>query len=254
MDVFIHDIIKRIESKIEGKKIANRSILHINRVTFDNRLENLQYDIIQKDYNKNMKKKKRTINLPKKSGIKAKTLPTFLWYLKEDSSHGDRFFVSVDDIKWKTTSSNKVSLNYKLEEAKNFLRNLKNERKDIFEKYSMNGDFNKKGNELLKEYLIIAQNLNYNTNIIQINENTDKFLKEDLTNLNNFEQKLLQKFNPQEGGFNINSIYKDYKNKYLKNLPKYCYYKELLGNKGYFYIKNHPSCDFLKVLIILIYQ
>ena len=242
-DIFIHDVIKKIESKLNNIKYVHRPILHINRITFDNRLENLQYDSTIKDYNKNMKKKKRTINLPSNSGINVKKLPTFIWYLKEDNSHGERFFISVDDIKWKTTSSNKVSLKYKLEEAKKFLRNLKNTRMDIFEKYSMNGDFNKKGNELLKDYLTIAKNMGYKNNIIQIDYNTNKVLKEDLSGLNSFEKQMLNQLNPQKGGSNINSLYKKYKKKYINNLPKYCYYKELSSGKNdYFYIKSHPNC------------
>ena len=49
-------------------------------------------------------KKKRTIKLPKSSGITPDDIPTYIWYVKETANHGDRFVVEIGDIKWKTTS------------------------------------------------------------------------------------------------------------------------------------------------------
>ena len=53
--------------------------------------------------------------------------------MKPNGSHGDRFMVEIGDVKWKTTSSKKLSLKYKLEEAKLFLRQLKRESPELFE-------------------------------------------------------------------------------------------------------------------------
>ena len=72
--------------------------------------------------------------------------------MKPDSSHGERFMVNIGDINWKTTSTNELSLKYKLEEAKMFLRHLLRSRPDLYEEYSMNGDFNKEGIDLLNSY------------------------------------------------------------------------------------------------------
>ena len=86
----------------------------------------------------NYKKKKRTVKLPEGCNIEPNELPTYIWYLKENGSHGSRFSVEVGNIKWKTTSSKKVSLRYKLEEAKKFLRELKKTNSDLFNKSSFN--------------------------------------------------------------------------------------------------------------------
>ena len=251
VDIFIHDLVKKIQHKLYGSLLLSKSILHINRIPFDNRIENLQYDCIDKDYNKNIKKKRRTISLPRSSGIKVDNMPTFLWYLKPDTSHGERFFVSVDDINWKSTASTKMSLKYKFEEAKKYLRYLKEVRPDIFQKYSMNGDFNERGYELLNEYFDICKtggvakiyktiNLFFsgiNSENIFENELTDKFLSEDLRKLNNFEIQVLKNFNPENCTcVNVKELYGIYKTKIIEKLPKYCY-----NNSDYFYIEGHPG-------------
>ena len=79
------------------------------------------YDTSDKEITKNLEKKARIINL-KGGGINANNLPSFVWYLKPDSSHGERFMVKLDSINWKSPSSKDLSLRYKLESAKQFLR------------------------------------------------------------------------------------------------------------------------------------
>jgi hypothetical protein len=49
------------------------------------------------------------------------------------------------DLKWKTTSCDKLSLKYKLEEAKKFLRQYKQRNPEEFMKNSMNSDLNANG-------------------------------------------------------------------------------------------------------------
>jgi len=155
-DVYLHEIIMAIKQKEDGKKKPDKPILHINKINLDNRVENLMFDTADKDVNKNVKKKARTIELPVTSGIKPAEIPTYVWYMKPNGSHGDRFMVEIDDIKWKTTSSNKVSLRYKLEEAKLFLRQLKEKRPGLFDDYSMNGDFTKEGKDLSESFYDIV--------------------------------------------------------------------------------------------------
>ena len=112
--------------------------------------------------------------------------------MKPDISHGERFLVEVGDVSWKTTSSRNLSLKYKLEEAKKYLRNLKQKRPDLFEEYSMNGDLNKYGLEQLTSFFEISQNAGY-TNLKKINlsDNTDVYLKENTKGLSDYEIDLL---------------------------------------------------------------
>lgn len=151
-EVYLHEIIMRLKQEDNGHKILTCPIIHINRMGLDNRRDNLIYDTQDKTICKNQKKKKRTLELPESSGINPDDIPTYVWYMKANGSHGDRFMVAIGDISWKTTSSKHMSTKYKLEEAKLFLRNLKEERPDLFEDYSMNGDFTKEGKELLESY------------------------------------------------------------------------------------------------------
>ena len=88
--VFLHELIM----SLKDKKNANQPIQHINRISVDNRLSNLKF---VEDININYKK--RTVKLPKNSGIDPNEIPTYIWYLKENGSHGDRFSVEISNIK-----------------------------------------------------------------------------------------------------------------------------------------------------------
>ncbi|AYV77330.1 MAG: hypothetical protein Barrevirus36_2 [Barrevirus sp.] len=161
-DYYLHELIMSLKNKDEGLDNELVPIIHINRIGLDNRRENLIYDIADKDINKNTKKKKRTVVLPKNCGIKPNMIPTYIWYMKPDQTHGERFMVSIGDIMWKTTSSNDLSLKYKLEEAKMFLRHLLRERPDLMDLYSMNGDLNREGLILANSYYDIVHDIGYN--------------------------------------------------------------------------------------------
>ena len=103
--------------------------------------------------------------------------------------------VDVGDVNWKSTGSKKVSLKYKLEETKKYMRHLKNARPDLFNEYSMNGDLNKNGVGLLDDFLNISKDAGYYLNDIS-NANTEKYLKEDTVGLSNEEINLLTSFVP----------------------------------------------------------
>jgi hypothetical protein len=186
-EVFLHELIMNLRNK----KNINKSIIHVNRVGLDNRTENLMYDLPNKEINKNGKKKQRTIHLPE-SGINISKIPTYVWYMKADGTHGERFVVDIGDIKWKTTSSNHVSLKYKLEEAKLFLRHLFRSRSDLYEQYCMNGDYTKEGKELLNTYYDIIHLAGYNHIKRYIPENlTSDLLKPSYSDLDEEERMLL---------------------------------------------------------------
>lgn len=192
-EISLHDVVM----KIADGEIKPKSILHINKLGVDNRRSNLNYDTNDKDITKNIKKKSRTLVLPDDCGIVPNEIPSYVWYLKEDSTHGDRFVVDIGDIKWKSTASKKVSLKYKLEETKKYMRHLKTTRIDLFDDYSMNGDLNEEGLDLIGEFLNISQKAGFNLNAEVRNKNTSKFLKENLNGLSDEEIMLLELFNPE---------------------------------------------------------
>ena len=159
-DIFIHNILMILKSHDLKEPAQETSIIHLNRIGLDNRRDNLFYNTNNKTINKNIKKKKRTINLLDKN-IDSSKLPTYVWYLKENGTHGERFSVNIGDIKWKTTSSKKVSLLEKLELAKDYLKNLKKTNPEYFLTFSMNGDLNKQGYELKKSFIDIIKKAGY---------------------------------------------------------------------------------------------
>lgn len=248
-EVFIHDIVMILINQESKQKSKKKPITHINTLGIDNRRQNIIYDITNKQINKNMKKKKRTIILPELSGINPNELPTYVWYLKPNKSHGERFMISVNDIKWKTTSSKKLSLRYKLEEAKKYLRELKKNNPSIFENNCMNGEYTKKGKDLLKSFYEIIYQAGYtHINPKTLDGITDSYLKENKQSIRKYkEKKLINNFNI------YNIINTDKRRRVFSNLPinsgidpnslpKYTYYKPPYKYRGdCFVIENHPS-------------
>lgn len=186
----MHQLVMIIASKIfpDRYTLKKLPILHINRINFDNRIANLVYNT--DSTLKTTKKKRRIIDLSKK-GVDSSTLPTYIWYMKADQTHGERFFVNIKNIvSWKSSSSNALSLRYKLEESKLFLRKLLKEKRDSFSQ-SMNGDLSSVGYQLYEEYEAIIQSIGYSMN--HPLNNTYNFLKPDYKGLTVDEIELLEK-------------------------------------------------------------
>jgi hypothetical protein len=192
VEINLHELVMSLYNKENSLTKKDNNIIHINKIGIDNRIENLIYDTPDKKFSKNFKKKERIIEFPKESGIIPNNIPSFMWYLKPHDTHGERFSINIGDIHWKTKSSKNLSLKYKLEEGKKYLRELKQFNPSIFENKSMNGEFNIKGKELLDSFYIIIKEAGYNNlKYISTNNLTDKYLKENLKGLTNYEIELL---------------------------------------------------------------
>ena len=248
-EVYLHEVIIALRNEDLREKTLEKPIIHLNKVGLDNRRDNLIYDIVNKERNKSSKKKSRTITFPSESGINVNDIPTYVWYMKPNGSHGSRFMVEVGDVTWKTTSSKKFSLAYKLEEAKKFLRELKCSRPDLFENHSMNGDYTKMGAQLLESFYDIIERANYD-NIVRVSppKKTDQILKPGMRNIKAKERQILKSQGnftnkTQNGGRRrvINNLPKELAS---SKLPKYCYYRPQTKTRGdYFVIENHPLQD-----------
>lgn len=244
-EVFLHELIMGLKMYDNEDKILEKPIVHLNKINLDNRRDNLMYDTTDKELHKNLVKKRRTIKLPTNSGIKTEEIPTYVWYMKPNGSHGERFMVQVDDIKWKTTSSKKLSLRYKLEEAKKYLRELRKERPELFEEYSMNGDFTKEGGNLMDSYYSIVEKAGYDHIQRKIPEKcTNRLLRQGKPSRK--EQQILRSQNNLIGGSErkrriMSNLPKDC-GVSIQEIPKYCYYRPVYRNRGdYFVIENHPN-------------
>ena len=184
--LYLHEIVYYLRNNRRNE----RPLIHINKIGLDNRYVNIIEDTLNKDIKKNLNKKSRTIKL---KSIDTSKIPSFVWYLKQDNSHGERFQVELGDLKWKCTSCDKLSIHYKLEETKKFLREYKKQNPIEFKIYSMNSDLNDNGKLLKNEFYSILKSINMNYEYT-INSNTDILLKEDISKLNNLEKKLLNDF------------------------------------------------------------
>jgi hypothetical protein len=193
-EFYLHEIIMRL---VDPTNDVVKPIIHINRLGVDNRRENLHYDDANKFVTKNLKKKDRTIVLPKLSHVKASDIPSFTWYVKEDDTHGERFMVRLGEIGWKSSSSKLLSLKYKFEETKKWLRELKISQPELFIQHSMNGDMNGRGQILLKEFYGVAEKAGFkNFQKFYGSENTDKYIREDLSGLTDEEVLALREYVP----------------------------------------------------------
>jgi len=185
--LYLHEIIYYIVTNNKNHK----PLLHINKICLDNRFENLMEDTTDKIIKKNLNKKERTIKL---KPIDTSKIPSYVWYLKKDKTHGERFQVNLGNIKWKCTGCNNLSIYYKLEETKKFLRQYKQKNILEFKQYSMNSDLNENGLKLKNNFYNILNMIGlkyiYSTDI-----NTDCLLNEDISKLNSLEKYLLKEFN-----------------------------------------------------------
>lgn len=195
--VYLHDLI----IKLNKANPYNHNVSHINRINFDNRLCNLLVDTTENEISKSLIKKKRTVELDDLE-VDVDKIPTYVVYAKPNEYHNGRFVINIPgELIWYTTSSKDVSINYKLEEAKKYLRYLNRTRPDIFMEKSMNGDLTSFGKTMLHDYSKLIQYAGYSfddrINIMETN--TPKYISENLENLSKKERILLKIFDPAKG-------------------------------------------------------
>lgn len=167
---------------------------HINRIKSDNRNSNLRL-ITQSEQNKNQSKQKRTTILPENCGINSQDIPTFIWYIKANGSHGDRWCIEIKGkYIWKTTSSKILSTKCKFELAKKHLRNLIDLQPELFIGHCMNGELSNIGKLLENEYIDILRLAGYNYNK---NNNLKNYLQENLIGLTEDEITKINEYESQ---------------------------------------------------------
>jgi hypothetical protein len=121
LELYIHNLIMdRITFDGKGQK---ETVDHTNRNGLDNRKENLRI-ISQAQQIINQGKKKRNVILPQDCQIKPDEIPKHIWYVRANGLHGDRFAIEfkTEGICWKTTSSKKINIIQKLQDAKEKLK------------------------------------------------------------------------------------------------------------------------------------
>jgi hypothetical protein len=240
---YIYSFLHRYIMKIKDIKIT---IDHINRIGLDNRKINLRpATYSEQNKNKSKKVKKKSTNL-KKVGIDPNEIPVFIDY----SKYSNRFFVRVSSdeelFRWGGTNTDEVSLRYKFEEAKKYLRELIDSRPELFEGHMITKSEQKKILKLAKGWNKILRRSGYDfieNFLVDLNDyDMRQYLEENLEDLSKKEKKLLKNID-----FNRN------KRKILTKLPKdcgvtvsdlpmYCYYNPAHGKVGdRFLIYNHPK-------------
>jgi hypothetical protein len=223
-NVLLHHIVK---------PYSGTSVDHLNQIKTDNREVNLRY-ATQSQQNKNQMKRKRNVKLPEGCGINPDNIPTFIWYIKDNCSHGDRWMVEIKDkYNWKTTSSKEYSTKLKFELAKKHLRELTQKQPELFVGHCINGELNEKAEKLKKEYIEILRLSGY-----EYDDKIKSFcINEDTTGLTENEVVILYRDIDTTKAKNSPNTINDIV------LPKYCQYIRANDKRGDGFCigRNHPK-------------
>lgn len=233
------------------KKKFRMTIDHINRIGMDNRKANL-HNATASEQNINKRWKNISAELPKDCGISIGDVPKFVWYSKSRGNIGEYFEVRINtipgmkDIRWCSTSASDLSLKFKLEHTKKYLRSLRDSKPDIFK--SRLQYYSDECIASMKEYNEILKLSKYKCvkdNLVKIPDVKD-LLIEDTTGLTEREIKILKqvpidktlaKMKPTNLPKNCEIT--------AEMIPLYCYYQIDNERKGEaFYIgKKHPKMN-----------
>lgn len=123
-EVFLHNMLK-INSSLDNSE--RKYVIHINNNFLDYRLENLRL-VDETEYQQLKSKRARTIILPPDCGFLANDIPKYVSLIKANGNHGDRFIIEIQalNISRKLSSSKKLTLKEKLDEAKSILKEIYN--------------------------------------------------------------------------------------------------------------------------------
>lgn len=242
--IFLHNLI--MKRNLYYGKGQKESIDHINRITYDNRKENLRL-LSQTNQNFNQNKKKRKINLPNNCGFNLEDLPRSVFYCKAYGLMGDYLevelinFLGKKRMRWSSSRSRNLSLKFKFEQTKKYLRFLKEKYPDDINKRNIETNFDDKTIKLIESHNEILKLSNYNNFVFTINKKN--YLKENLNGLTENELEIYNNLSFDEIGFKgkhlLTKLPKDCGIS-TNMIPKYCYFEKKL-DKEYFVINNHPK-------------
>jgi hypothetical protein len=252
--IFLHMLIVNKLVFTEHDKKRHLSIDHKDRIRSDDRKENLRIATPAEQII-NRTRLQRTVKLPDDCGITNEDLSRCLIYRKKPSkNHGSCFTVKLfnfngEDTIWKSSSNKTLSLRFKLEHAKKYLRHVKEKHPDEFYERRIEKDYTDLDIKLIDGYNKIIELSKFSKDHIKVTYNNDKnYITEDLTGLTEEEKKILNDCN-FDG---------EYKKKNLKNslpkdcgvtidmLPMFCGFRKLRNKEGehqlgeHFEIKKHP--------------
>lgn len=250
--LYLHNLIMD-KLTFDGKG-QTTTIDHINRNPLDNRKENLHL-INQSEQNFNQNRKVRTVNLPDDCHIKRNELPRSVGYAKARGIHGEYFEVWLPnfnkaDLRWFSSRDKTLSLRFKMEQTKKYLRYLQNKYPDEFNKRHIETEYNEDEIKLIDSYNAIIKLSKFYDKNMEVKYDQTNYLKEDLTHLTEEEIKLLNNMN-----FDVNNNKRKIKNNLPENcgitsdmIPKYCYFSPKRMDRKYirgacFVIDKHPKLE-----------
>jgi hypothetical protein len=119
-EVYLHNFIKE-----NCMNEFHKSVIHINNNMLDNRCENLRL-IDTNEYVSQKTSRKRTLTLPENCKFTVEDIPKYISFTKASGEHGDRFVIEIPklNISRKLSSSKKISIEDKFEEAKKILNEI----------------------------------------------------------------------------------------------------------------------------------
>jgi hypothetical protein len=196
--IYIHHIVLAINDRKYLKSPDKKVIYHMNHINLDNRLSNLT-----KIKPPNNTPKTRIIQIAD-ANVTPDTIPKYVSYMKPNNTHGERFVVKFNNITWKSTGSKKLSLKYKLEQTKKFLRTILSSNKILKDLYFQ--EATKQEIDSVKTYNTIVRKAGYQHIKQKINKNTNnKMLQYNAKGLSKEEKVLLNKFTIDPALYQTNS-------------------------------------------------